>query len=187
MHRYAFKTVKPADLAMLREWLAEPHIRLWWGDPETRLERMIEAMDRPDVTQLIGLCDKIPFAYLEHHDVRARGRVHQTSLPPGTRAIEALVGVSAMMWKGHGTAVLHRLCIALDRRGIPTLSADLDVSNKHGAACLWPDRLCRAASRGYTGRPSGSDAEEARGCGRGHRVLLTLRRLPDHAQPLQRR
>ncbi len=129
MHRYAFKTVKPADLAMLREWLAEPHIRLWWGDPETRLERMIEAMDRPDVTQLIALCNKIPFAYLEHYDVHARGRVHQTTLPPGTRAIEAFVGVSAMMWKGHGTAVLHRLCVALDRRGIPTLSADLDVSN----------------------------------------------------------
>ena len=34
-----------------------------------------------------------------------------------------------MMWKEHGTAVLHRLCVALDRRGIPTLSADLDVSN----------------------------------------------------------
>jgi len=129
MHRYAFKTVKPADLAMLREWLAEPYIRLWWAAPERRLERMIEAMDRPDVTQLIGLCDKIPFAYLEHYDVHARGLVHQTTLPPGTRAIEAFVGVSAMMWKGHGTAVLHRLCVALDRRGIPTLSAEPDVSN----------------------------------------------------------
>jgi aminoglycoside 6'-N-acetyltransferase len=31
---YAFRPMTTKDLPRIRQWLAEPHVREWWGDPD---------------------------------------------------------------------------------------------------------------------------------------------------------
>jgi aminoglycoside 6'-N-acetyltransferase len=37
---YAFRPMSTADLPLLRRWLAEPHVRQWWGDPAEQYARV---------------------------------------------------------------------------------------------------------------------------------------------------
>ena len=31
---YRFRPMVSSDLAMVRTWLSEPHVRHWWGEPD---------------------------------------------------------------------------------------------------------------------------------------------------------
>ncbi|MDN3721523.1 GNAT family N-acetyltransferase [Roseibium salinum] len=55
----AFRPVTPEDLRLLSDWMARPHWREWWGDPQTEVgyvRDMIEGRDstRPFIFQIGG-------------------------------------------------------------------------------------------------------------------------------------
>jgi hypothetical protein len=41
---YTFEPVAEDHLPLLGRWLAEPHIRTWWGDPEQALTTIADHM-----------------------------------------------------------------------------------------------------------------------------------------------
>ncbi|MEP2703785.1 MAG: GNAT family N-acetyltransferase [Roseibium sp.] len=46
----SFRPVTEYDLPMLAEWLARPHWRQWWGDPETELGYIKDMLGGSDTT-----------------------------------------------------------------------------------------------------------------------------------------
>ena len=50
---------------MLGHWLAEPHMREWWGDPEEALAEIVEAMDSDSTEPLIVELDGKPIGYIQ--------------------------------------------------------------------------------------------------------------------------
>src|SRR5947208_11891476 len=48
---YVFRPMSEADLPLMKRWLAEPHVKQWWGDTNEQFEIVsgdleVEAMDQ---------------------------------------------------------------------------------------------------------------------------------------------
>ena len=63
----AFDPVGPADLPMLRRWLEMPHMREWWGDPETEIGYIRDMIEGRDTTRpFIFSVDGEPVGYIQY-------------------------------------------------------------------------------------------------------------------------
>lgn len=62
----AFRPVLRADLEMLRRWMARPHWREWWGEPETEI-RLVEEMiaGRDSTRPFLFMIDGQPAGYVQ--------------------------------------------------------------------------------------------------------------------------
>jgi len=131
---YAFRAATPIDLPMLQEWLATPAVARWWGDPAEQLALLTEDLDEPGMTMLIVSFEGSPFAYAQHYAVHRWPQPHFEHLHAGTRAIDAFVGVPAMLGKGHGSAFLRLLAADLIAAGAPVVAIDPDIANARARA-----------------------------------------------------
>ena len=62
---YSFTRVTRADYPLLRGWLAQPHVRAWWGDPEEEIALIDEDIESgPTDMRLVASADR-PFAYVQ--------------------------------------------------------------------------------------------------------------------------
>ena len=131
---YTFRSATRADLPMLREWLKTPDVVRWWGDPTEQYTLLEEDLDEPGMTMLIVSLGGTPFAYAQHYAVHRWPQPHFEHLPAGARAIDAFVGVPAMLGKGHGSAFLRLLATKLITAGAPTVAIDPDIANARAQA-----------------------------------------------------
>jgi aminoglycoside 6'-N-acetyltransferase len=131
---YTFRPAARTDLPMLREWLETPDVVRWWGDPAEQYALLEEDLDEPGMTMLIVSFEGSPFAYAQHYAVHRWPQPHFAHLPAGTRAIDAFVGVPAMLGKGHGRAFLRLLATDLIEVGAPTVAIDPDIANARARA-----------------------------------------------------
>jgi aminoglycoside 6'-N-acetyltransferase len=128
--RYAFRPVAWDDFAFLERWLHAPEVVRWWGDPAEQLALLREDMDEPAMTMLIVTADDRPFAYAQHYEVHAWPQSHLAALPRGARALDAFIGESEMLGRGHGSAFLRLLAETLRRDGAPAVAIDPDLDNE---------------------------------------------------------
>ncbi len=127
--RYAFRPVVKQHLAMLKVWLRTPEVIRWWGQPEEQAALLREDLDEPAMVMRIVSFDGKPFAYAQHYAVHTWPQAHFESLPPGSRAIDAFIGVPDMLGKGHGSVFLRILAGQLRDEGAPVVAIDPDIQN----------------------------------------------------------
>jgi aminoglycoside 6'-N-acetyltransferase len=70
-----------------------------------------------------------PFAYAQDYDVRSWPQPHFVELPVGTRAIDAFIGETEMLGRGHGAHFLRLLAEHLMGEGVPVVAIDPHVNN----------------------------------------------------------
>jgi len=131
---YTFRPAARTDLPMLREWLETPDVVRWWGDPVDQYALLEEDLDEPGMTMLIVSFEGRAFAYAQHYAVHRWPQPHFEHLPAGTRAIDAFVGVPAMLGKGHGSTFLRLLAMDLIAAGAPVVGIDPDLANARARA-----------------------------------------------------
>ena len=131
---YRFRPTTRLDLPMLREWLETPDVVRWWGDPAEQYALLAEDLDEPAMTMLIVSFQGTDFAYAQHYAVHRWPQPHFAHLTAGTRAIDAFVGVPAMLGKGHGRAFLRQLAMDLIAAGAPIVAIDPDIANARARA-----------------------------------------------------
>jgi len=131
---YAFRAATRLDLPMLQQWLATPAVARWWGDPAEQLALLTEDLDEPGMTMLIVSFEGSPFAYAQHYAVHRWPQPHFEHLPVGARAIDAFIGVPAMLGRGHGSAFLRLLAMDLIAAGAPIVAIDPDMANARARA-----------------------------------------------------
>jgi aminoglycoside 6'-N-acetyltransferase len=131
---YTFRPASRADLPMLRDWLGTPDVVRWWGEPAEQHALLEEDLAEPGMAMLIVSFEGRPFAYAQHYAVHRWPQPHFEHLPPGTRAIDAFVGVPALLGKGHGSAFLRLLAADLIAAGAPMVAIDPDVANARARA-----------------------------------------------------
>ena len=62
-----FRPVTEADLPMLGRWMALPHWRQWWGEPETELGYVRDMIAGRDSTRPFLFClDGVPGGYIQY-------------------------------------------------------------------------------------------------------------------------
>ena len=125
--RYTFRPVTPADMALLRAWRAQPHVRRWWGAPED--EDPADVLAEGDATMWIVELDGRPFAYAQDYSPHAWDPHPFAYLPPGSRGIDQYIGEPDMLDRGHGSAFIRSHVERLFAAGAPVVGTDPHPDN----------------------------------------------------------
>jgi aminoglycoside 6'-N-acetyltransferase len=126
---YAFRPMLPADLPMVRRWLALPHVAQWWGDPTEQFALVRGDLDHPAMEQYIVIGDDRPFAYLQCYDPTAWPDNGFGEQPHGARGIDQFIGEADMIDRGHGCALIRAFTDCLLVSGAPCVLTDPDPAN----------------------------------------------------------
>jgi len=127
--QYQFRPMVPADLPLLRDWLARPHVREWWGDPEEQFHLVSGDLDEPAMEQFVVWTDDAPFAYLQCYDPSIWPEGGLGAHPRGTRGVDQFIGDAGMVGRGHGSGFIRAFADALLTRGTPRVVTDPDPIN----------------------------------------------------------
>lgn len=126
-----FEPVTETALPMLRAWLAAPHVRLWWGDPEREIELMRQTMAHPFEQGFIVSIEQHKFGYIQQW--RPTEYLDEepwaAKLPQNAIGIDAFIGDVTMTGKGLGAAMVHAFCARLFDEGADLLVIDPDAKN----------------------------------------------------------
>ena len=117
MTEYVFRSVTVADLPLLAEWLAKPHVRRWWSEPEEALASIEEHLHDLAVEPYIVTLDGSDFAFIQVADLDDEDDAALDGQPDGTCGIDQFIGVEALLGKGHGPAFMAQFCQSLFDRG----------------------------------------------------------------------
>jgi aminoglycoside 6'-N-acetyltransferase len=134
-HEYRFVRVTRADYPMLRQWLSQPHVRAFWGDPDTEIALIEEEVDGGDTRMHVVWAD-VPFAFIQDWDVHAYDVPHFRDTPPGTRGVDTLLGEADYHGKGHAKAYVRQYAQWLIVAGTPMVVTDPSPQNRRGIA-MW--------------------------------------------------
>ncbi len=131
MADYALRPLTAADLPMMAVWLQTPAVVAWWGDPAEQLALVMADLDDPRMNQHIVSADGVPFGYAQSCLLcdwpGAAPQFHDQ--PEDALAMDLLIGVPAMLGKGHGTAMVHLYAQTLLASGAPAVVIDPDPAN----------------------------------------------------------
>ena len=125
---YAFRPMTSADLPLIRQWLAQPHVSEWWGDPEEQYVLVSGDLDEPAIDQYIVSTEGRAFGYLQCYDLTAWNSGFGAQ-PEGTRGIDLFIGEADMIERGHGAALIRAYVEGRLRGGTPRMVTDPDPKN----------------------------------------------------------
>lgn len=127
---YDFRSMTEADLPILAEWLAEPHVAEWWAEGiEASLAEIREAMDSIDTEPLIVELDGRPIAYLQSYDPHLEDGHPYQDQPFGTLGMDISIGPPDLIGKGHGSAIVRQFSDMLFEEGAPRVVIDPHPDN----------------------------------------------------------
>ena len=125
---YAFREMTADDLSVIKRWLAEPHVRAWWGDPAEQYALVSGDLDEPAMDQYIVSSDGRDFGYLQCYDLTAWNSGFGEQ-PKGTRGIDLFIGEADMIEHGHGSAMIRAFVDERLKHGAPRVVTDPDPKN----------------------------------------------------------
>ena len=116
------------DLPLVKEWLARPHVREWWGDPDEQFGLVSGDMNEPAMDQYIVSHDGVPLGYIQCYRL-TDWNICFGPQPEGTRGIDQMIGVSGMIGQGHGSGFIRAFIEDLLASGTPRVVVDPDPAN----------------------------------------------------------
>jgi aminoglycoside 6'-N-acetyltransferase len=127
--RYQFRPMTGADLALVRRWLAEPHVMQWWGDTYEQFELVSGDLEVEAMDQFIITTNDRAFGYLQCYDPDAWPGNGLGTHPRGTRGLDQFIGEPDMVDQGHGSAFIRAFIDRLLASGAPRVITDPDPAN----------------------------------------------------------
>jgi RimJ/RimL family protein N-acetyltransferase len=135
---YDFQPMSAADLPLMRRWLERPHMREWWGEPETELGYIRDMIEGRDTTRpFIFSADREPIGYIQYwfvgdHQNAAWIGDHPwlAELPSDAVGVDLSIGDPRKLSQGIGSAVLRAFTERLVEKGHRTIVIDPDPANR---------------------------------------------------------
>lgn len=125
-----FELVTEADVPLLRGWLCEPHVRQWWGDPETELALIREARRNGSADGYIVHIDGGPATYIQcWRDSVDNPVPWQMEMPEDAVGIDLFIGRPDMIGRGLGPEILRAFVAKLISEGVDRFVIDPDDDN----------------------------------------------------------
>jgi aminoglycoside 6'-N-acetyltransferase len=125
---YVFRPMTSDDLPVIRQWLARPHVREWWGDPSGQYDIVSGDLSEPAMDQFIVSVGGKDFGYLQCYDLTAWNTGFGEH-PRGTSGIDQFIGEPDMIERGHGSAFIRAFVDERLRNGAPRIVTDPDPAN----------------------------------------------------------
>lgn len=130
MPEIGFAAVTRDDLLLLRDWLSQPHVRRWWGDPDEEIAAIAADLAEPGGYALwIARADGAPFAYLQDGDPTTAEETHYRHAPAGYRALDVLIGSPDHLGRGLAAPLLRAFAVHAAARAPAGLLLDPDPGN----------------------------------------------------------
>lgn len=129
-----FSPVTERHRALLQSWLAQPHWREWWGEPEKELA-MIYAVHEGEHLPFIAFVNEEPVAYIQcwwpaqHPDV-----LWVKDMAITERGVDISIGDASNLGKGFGTQIVKAFATKLFTEGATRLVIDPDKNNTRAIA-----------------------------------------------------
>ena len=158
MPEYCFVPLSRDHYPMIRQWLSEPHIGGWWGEPDKEIALMDEDLENGPTDMRIVTLEGAPFAYVQDYPAHHWDMPQYADLPEGTRAVDTFLGDPAFLGQGHASGYLRQRATEL-RATYPCIAVDPDPNNTRAVATY--------AKAGFKGT-------EVRPCEDGDPVLVML-------------
>jgi hypothetical protein len=98
---YSFPPLTRSDYARMRGWLDQPHVRAWWGDPDTEIALIDADIDGDTADLRLVAYQGRPFAYVQDYPAHHDPMPQYAEFPPGTRAMDTFLGEPDMLGQGH--------------------------------------------------------------------------------------
>jgi aminoglycoside 6'-N-acetyltransferase len=121
---YRIRPMLASDLALIRGWLAKPHVAQWWGDASEQFILVSEDLEHSTLEQYIVVTDARPFAYLQCYRQSEWPENGLGLHPAGTRGIDQFIGEPDMVGRGHGSAFIRTFVEGLLLAGTPRVLTD---------------------------------------------------------------
>ncbi|KIU50151.1 MULTISPECIES: GNAT family N-acetyltransferase [Bradyrhizobium] len=125
---YHFRPMTTADLPLIKRWLAQPHVREWWGDPAEQYALVSGDLDEPAMDQFIVAANGSDFGYIQCYDLTA-WNCGLGAQPDGTRGIDLFIGTPDMVAGGHGSALIRAFVEQRLAQGAPRIVVDPNPAN----------------------------------------------------------
>ncbi len=134
----AFRPVAVSDYPTLSAWMARPHWRQWWGDPETEFGYIRDMVEGNDTTRpFIFLIDGKAAGYIQYwfigdhqNETWLKDDPWLAHLPGDAVGVDISIGDEKNLSKGIGTAVLSQFVEELVGKGFRTIIIDPDIENR---------------------------------------------------------
>lgn len=128
---YSFRRATLDDLALLKAWQSNQHVREWWEAAEP-----YDASDLgdPRVARCIVSTQGRPFAFMQDYTVHGWPDHHFADLPEGSRGIDQYIGEPEMIGRGHGKAFIRQRMQDLFQDGTPVIATDPHPKNGRAIA-----------------------------------------------------
>jgi aminoglycoside 6'-N-acetyltransferase len=129
-----FEPVSETHRPLLQRWLAQPHWREWWGEPEEEL-RLIYAVEDGEHLPFIACIEGNPVAYVQcwcpakHPSVSWVADMAKTE-----RGIDIAIGDANDLNKGFGSLIVKHFAAKLFAEGATRLVIDPDKKNARAIA-----------------------------------------------------
>lgn len=109
---FSFRPLVLADLPLLHEWLARPHIAGWWGGPRSLAELKQEygpLTDQQSTTRpYVALGDGAPIGFIQSYVAMGSGDGWwPNEQDPGVRGIDQFLAHPQQLGRGLGTAMVR--------------------------------------------------------------------------------
>ncbi len=126
-----------ADLPLMRRWLETPHVREWWGEPDTEIGYMRDMIEGRDTTRpFIFSVDGEPAGYIQywfigHHQNATWIADHPwlAELPADAVGVDLSIGDAGKLGQGIGSGALRAFTHRLIDEGHRTIIIDPDPAN----------------------------------------------------------
>nr|WP_306264417.1 GNAT family N-acetyltransferase [Pararhizobium sp. IMCC3301] len=127
-----FDALTEAALPLLKVWLKEPHVQLWWGDPEREIELMRQTIGNAAEQGFVVTVDSRPVGYIQcwRPAMYSDEAPWAVELEQKAIAIDMFIGAARDTGKGLGVLIVRGFCARLFEEGADYLVIDPDADNK---------------------------------------------------------
>jgi RimJ/RimL family protein N-acetyltransferase len=134
---YDFRPVTHGDLPLIRRWLERPHMREWWGEPETELGYIRDMIEGRDTTRPFTFSSGgeplgyIQYWFIGHHQNQTWIADYPwlAELPSDAVGVDLSIGEPGQLSKGIGSQALRQFSERLVGEGHRTIVIDPDPEN----------------------------------------------------------
>jgi aminoglycoside 6'-N-acetyltransferase len=130
--RVHFVPVGDEHLALLASWLAEPHVRQWWGDPGVEIELIRTGRATGEADGYVAFVDGEPVGFVQSWEPLKFIGVEPwlADLPPATIGIDIFVGPPDLLGRGIGPRLIAAFIARLHAQGRERIIIDPDADNR---------------------------------------------------------
>jgi aminoglycoside 6'-N-acetyltransferase len=130
-----FEPVSNDHAPLLSRWLEAPHVREWWGEPKSEMQKILSDRPRSTVDGQIVIVDDEPVGYIQSWTASSvDDQSWVSALPANTVGIDVFVGNPADIGRGLGSRIVRTFAEHLFSKGARHLVIDPHPANARAIA-----------------------------------------------------